>query len=391
MNDGDSVKSIDNGKFVVRRLKQNGFKAFFVGGCVRDYLLKEEVNDIDITTDANPYEVMRIFNKAIPTGLKYGTVTVLHDYNKIEVTTFRVDGEYSDSRHPDEVELIDLETEDVQRRDFTINGLLMDENYQIFDYVGGVEDLQNEVIKAIGDANLRFNEDALRMLRAIYFESKLGFKIEINTLLAIKENALNIANLPNERVLNEMYKILTGKNQINAIKSLYHSDLYLYLPGLTKGIEYIAKNMDKNISKDVFYSLCFYLNEKVDNAWKFSNIDKNKYTKVVELLFKHQDFDNFTLYEYGTEINIIANLVLVALNKAPNKVNEIRYKSLNMPLKSLTDLKVKGNDILALTTKKRGAWLRELLNDLAYKVLSGELKNSKDVLIKYCEEVLNEK
>lgn len=385
------MNSIDNGKFVVKRLKHNGYKAFFVGGCVRDYLLKDEVNDIDITTDATPREVMRLFNKAIPTGLKYGTVTVLHEYNKIEVTTFRLDGKYSDSRHPDEIELINLETEDVKRRDFTINGLLMDENYQIYDYVGGIKDLNNRIIRAIGDANERFDEDALRMLRAVYFKSKLGFQIEEQTLIAIRENASKITLLPSERVINEMYKILTGKQQIEAIKSLFLSDLYKYLPGLGKGIKYINDHVFQNLSLDVFYSLAFYLNEKVDDYWKFSNVDKNKYTKVLELLEKHQEFNNFTLYEYGVEINILANLVLFNLGKTDNKIKEIRYKSEKMPLRSLTDLKIRGNDILKITNKKRGAWLSTLLNELANKVLNGEIKNNKKELLKYCEEYLNEK
>lgn len=384
------MKSIDNGKFVVRRLKQNGFKAFFVGGCVRDYLLKEEVNDIDITTDATPRDVMRLFNKAIPTGVKYGTVTVLHEENKIEVTTFRIESDYSDSRHPDEVELTDLETEDVKRRDFTINGLLMDEFYKVYDHVEGLKDLKSKTIKAIGDPNERFNEDALRMLRAVYFNSKLGFNIDEDTLTAIKENAHKLTLLPIERVTTEMYKILTGKNQNEAIKSLYLSDLYKYLPGLEKGIEFVYNNIAYNLSLDVFYSICFYLNGKVDDIWKFSNIEKNKYTKVLELLKETNEFNNFTLYEYGVEINILANLVLYNLNKTENKIKEIRYKSENMPLRSLTDLKVRGNDILSITNKKRGAWLSKLLDELANKVLSGELKNDKKILLKYCEEYLNE-
>lgn len=385
------MKSIDNGKFILRRLKHNGFKAFFVGGCVRDYLLKEEVNDIDITTDATPKDVMRLFNKAIPTGLKYGTVTVLHDHNKIEVTTFRLDGEYSDSRHPDEVILADLETEDVKRRDFTINGLLMDENYKIYDYVNGIKDLNDKIIRAIGNPLSRFEEDALRMLRALYFVSKLGFKIEKDTLAAINEASEKITLLPNERVANEMYKILTGKHQNDGIKGLYESGLYKYLPGLEKGIEFIYNNISQNISIDVFYSLCFYLNGEVNQKWKFSNIDKNRYTKVLELLEKHQEFNNFTLYEYGVEINILANLVLYNLGKTENKIGEIRYKSENMPLRSLTDLKVRGNDILKVTDKKRGSWVSKILDELASKVLSGELKNDKKILLKYCEEQLNEK
>ncbi len=384
------MKSIDNGMFVVKRLKENGFEAYFVGGCVRDYLLEVEVNDIDITTNAKPRQVMNLFNKTIPTGLKYGTVTVLHQHNNIEVTTFRVDGEYSDSRHPDEVVLTDLAELDVKRRDFTVNGLLMDENYQITDYVNGKKDLENKIIRAIGNPTDRFNEDALRMLRAIYFQSKLDFEIHPDTIKGIQENAHKIELLPNERVYNELIKALRGKHQNKAIKSLYETDLYKHLKGLEKGIEYVSKNVHKNISSEVFFILSFYLNGKVDNVWKLSNVDKNKYKKAIELLKSNPSFDQINIYEYGLEINILASLVLSTLNKPSITIKEINDRFERMPLKSLTDLKVRGNDILAAVKKKRGAWLSQLLNELAYKVLKGELKNDKVSLLKYCKETLNE-
>lgn len=384
------MKSIDNGMFVVKRLKENGFEAYFVGGCVRDYLLKEEVNDIDITTNAKPRQVMNLFNKTVPSGLKYGTVTVLHQHNKIEVTTFRVDGEYSDSRHPDEVILTDLAVLDVERRDFTINGLLMDENYQITDHVNGVVDLENKVIKAIGNPTERFNEDALRMLRAIYFQAKLDFEIHPDTIKGIKENAHKIELLPNERVYNELIKALYGKHQNRAIKSLYETGLYKHLKGLSKGIEYISKNIDRNISVDVFFSLSFYLDGKIDRVWKLSNVDRNKYQKVIELLKSNPTFDQINIYEYGLEINVLASLTLSNLKKPSVTISEINNTFEKMPLKSLTDLRVRGNDILRITDKKRGAWLSQLLNELAYKVLKGELKNDKKSLLKYCEETLNE-
>lgn len=384
------MKSIDNAMFVVKRLKENGFEAYFVGGCVRDYLLEEEVNDIDITTNAKPKDIMKLFNRTVPTGLKYGTVTILHQHNNIEVTTFRVDGEYSDSRHPDEVVLTDLAVEDVKRRDFTVNGLLMDDEYNISDHVGGLRDLESKTIRAIGDSTKRFDEDALRMLRAIYFQSKLNFEIHPETILGIKENAHKIKLLPNERVYTELQKALTGKHQNRAIKSLYTTDLYKYLPGLEKGIEYISKNVHKNISVDVFFSLSFYLNGSVDRKWKFSNVDRNKYQKVVELLKKNPSFDQVDIYEYGLEINVLASLTLINLNKPSVTIREINDRFKKMPVKSLTDLKVRGNDILRVTDKKRGAWLSQLLNELAYKVLKGELKNDKKSLLKYCKETLNE-
>ncbi|NLN50055.1 MAG: CCA tRNA nucleotidyltransferase [Acholeplasmataceae bacterium] len=318
------MNSIDNGMFVVKKLKRNKYEAYFVGGCVRDYLLNQQVNDIDITTNATPNQVMALFKNAKPTGLKYGTVTVLHDLHNIEVTTYRVDGTYLDYRRPEEVFLTDLVTEDVKRRDFTINGLLMDENYKIYDYIDGQKDLENKTIRAIGNPNERFNEDALRLLRATYFQAKLGFSIEAETKAAMKANASKIDHLPNERILNEVLKMLAEKHQIEGLKTIEETTLSRHLPGLEKGIKYINQNFKERVFIDTFFALCFSLNGFVDERWKFSNIHKNKYQKVVELVIAEKDIDKFVLYEYGLEISTLANKILFLLGKKPNQKTRIK-------------------------------------------------------------------
>src|SRR5699024_121488 len=159
------------GQKVISRLKSDGHKAYFVGGCVRDSILKREIKDIDIATSARPEDVMKIFKKTVPTGIEHGTVLVLYKEIPFEVTTFRTETSYSDRRHPDSVQFIrDLEG-DLKRRDFTINAMAMNENYQLIDLFKGKRDLVNKQIKTVGNASHRFEEDALRMLRALRFAS----------------------------------------------------------------------------------------------------------------------------------------------------------------------------------------------------------------------------
>lgn len=382
------MKRIDDGIPIVRRLKQRGFDAYFVGGCVRDYLLKDQINDIDITTNALPREVIRVFSRTIPTGEKYGTTTVIENEKSFEVTTYRIDGEYLDHRRPDDVEMTDSVLEDVKRRDFTINGMLMDENKKLFDYVGGLDDLNSGIIRAIGEPVERFNEDALRMLRAAYFQSKLGFEIEPVTKQAIKDNAHLLQELAPERILNEVLKILRNKHQTKALLTLEETTMAKYLPGLAKGISYISKKVKEVVFIDAFFVLAFSLNGKVDNWWKFSNIHKNKYNKAVELVLSNKDADGFVLYEYGLEITLLANKVSFLLNRKPYAKTKIEQLYNSLPIKSLTELAVKGNDILKLTNKKQGAWLKNHLNHLVEEVLKGNLTNNKEQLLKYSEEKL---
>src|SRR5271167_1778718 len=174
---------------VMHRLENKGFEAFLVGGCVRDRILNRQSKDFDVTTDATPDQVRAIFTHTIPVGAKFGVVVVVMDDVQVEVATYRADGAYSDGRRPDNVTYSRSAKEDVVRRDFTMNGLLMNSNGDITDYVGGQGDIDSGVIRAIGDPNVRFAEDALRQLRACRFAAQLKFEIEIRTLEAIEANA----------------------------------------------------------------------------------------------------------------------------------------------------------------------------------------------------------
>ena len=189
-------------------LRRAGWAAHPVGGCVRDLLLGRTPGDWDVCTDARPEQVMALFPRTAPTGLKHGTVTVLTEDGPVEVTTFRREGGYADGRHPDEVDFDATLAEDLARRDFTVNAMALDENGMVIDLYNGQLDLLRKVIRCVGDPDRRFGEDALRMLRALRFAAQLGFEIEPDTLAAVRRNAHRAEKLSGERIKAELEKIL---------------------------------------------------------------------------------------------------------------------------------------------------------------------------------------
>ena len=195
-------------EWIIGKIREHGFEAFAVGGCVRDTLLGREPGDWDITTSAKPEEVKGIFGKTVDTGLQHGTVTIIKNRNGYEVTTYRIDGEYHDGRHPESVEFTSNLREDLKRRDFTINAMAYSHETEIVDECGGMEDLADKVIRCVGLAHDRFTEDALRILRAIRFAAQLGFAIEEETYKAISDIAPNLKNVSKERIQVELTKLL---------------------------------------------------------------------------------------------------------------------------------------------------------------------------------------
>lgn len=195
-------------EWILSRLKSEGYEAYAVGGCVRDALLGRIPEDWDITTSAKPEEVKQIFGRTVDTGLQHGTVTVMKDHTGYEITTYRIDGEYEDGRHPKEVEFTSDLKEDLRRRDFTINAMAYSHETGIVDIFGGMEDLDKRVIRCVGTAMERFTEDALRILRAIRFSAQLGFEIETQTYEALSVIAPNLAHVSKERIQMELTKTL---------------------------------------------------------------------------------------------------------------------------------------------------------------------------------------
>lgn len=218
-------------KDAISILEKNGFEAYFVGGCVRDIIMNVTPHDFDIASNALPEQIKTAFTgyDTLSFGEKHGTVTVIIDGNTMEITTFRVDGDYSDSRHPDSVSFSQSITEDLKRRDFTINAMAMNKNGEIIDPFGGRKDIENGIVKAVGNAEKRFAEDALRILRALRFASRLGFSIETKTSDAMHRLCQLLENISAERVRDEFTGIICGQYAESILRN-YREIIAVFIP-----------------------------------------------------------------------------------------------------------------------------------------------------------------
>ncbi|RME83512.1 MAG: CCA tRNA nucleotidyltransferase, partial [Planctomycetota bacterium] len=288
---------------IIERLKQNGFQAFFVGGTVRDMVLKKDINelkDLDIASSAKPEEIGKIFRRCKKVGAKFGVMIVYMGRDFFEVATFRKDEEY-DGRRPKRVVYVDAK-EDVLRRDFTINGLLLDPFEEvIYDYVNGMKDIENKLVRAIGDPIERFQEDHLRMLRAIRFSCQLNFKIHPNTYSAIIQKAAKILEISKERIKEEFWKIFNSPFPEEGLFHLFQTGLIKYIlpeaysiwAGKEEEFKEFAKSLKNSKEPALFLALLLK-----DYAWKrtFSllrerfRVDNETAKKVEEILKLHPQY-----------------------------------------------------------------------------------------------------
>ncbi len=382
-------KHFQIGKEVLMILQNAGYSSYFVGGYVRDKLLGIKSSDIDITTSATPSEVIALFNNVKETGKKYGSVTVLMNEFKYEVTTFRSDGEYLDNRHPEKVVYSKNILDDLSRRDFTINAIIMDENEKISDYYESLEDLNNKVIRTINNPIKRFKEDSLRILRAFRFVSKLGFEIEEKTLEAISELKHLIKNVSIERVMLELDKIIRGKYRNKALKYLIDSEVDQELYGLSKGLKYISDVVQELYPIEAFI-ICFIMDD-IDDVWRFSNKNKRLIKQIMDLheVTKEDIFNKFIVYVNGLDACLLANKINVVLGYSDQETL-IRELDSALPIKDVCDLKFKGQDILWLTSLRKKSWIGIIVDDLKYNVIMGYLPNDYEVLKEYALKKVKE-
>lgn len=384
-------KFYEKGREILKELNDLGYLAFFVGGFVRDRLLGLTESDIDITTNALPNEIQEIFPKTKATGIKYGTVTVFIGAHHYELTTFRADMEYIDHRRPERVVFSNELEEDLKRRDFTINAFAMDYNEEITDLFEGKADLKNKLIRAIGNPDIRFKEDALRILRAFRFVSKLNFDIEEKTFRSIKDNMHLLVKISNERVLQEFKQIFRNKYQPIAMKQLHKANISKAFPELKKATEILASCSEFSMSYLEFFAFSFYLHDKtIPDGWRFSNKEKAIIYKIIELLevTEHDNYNEMIIYRLGKDIPLMTNNIQRILNPKNDQEALISNIYDELPIHRTCDLKFKGQDILELTTLNNAEIIGDIIDDITYLVITKQLNNDYNEIKDYTMKIL---
>ena len=379
-------------KTVIEYLKSCGFEVFCVGGCVRDSILNTIPYDWDLCTNAKPYEMIEIFKnkfKFYDTGIKHGTISVIINKKVVEVTTYRSESTYNDSRHPDEVKFISSIFEDLKRRDFTMNSIAYSDEKGIVDPFFGLNDIKNRIIRCVGDPYERFNEDALRIMRALRFSSVLDFKIEENTMAAIKALYKNLDIISNERIEAELSKLLIGKTAGDIITE--YSEVFEYIFRLNLSSEFIlsVNKLPKFLDVRLGVLLHNHSGNKIKASLSFLKFPAKTIKNVICIteILNHKDFNKkiikYMLSKYEEEI---VNLGLTAYDIINNtKHTETLDEILkNRECYSVKQLRISGNDLknMGFDGKKTGA----ILNDILQNVIDERLNNDYDSIIKYIEK-----
>ncbi|MDF0479970.1 CCA tRNA nucleotidyltransferase [Vagococcus sp. PNs007] len=385
-------------KPVMEQLETAGFEAYFVGGSVRDLLLNKPIHDVDIATSAYPEEVKGIFPRTVDVGIEHGTVLVLHEEDQYEITTFRTESTYQDYRRPDEVTFVRSLEEDLKRRDFTINALAMSQTGEIVDLFSGMKDLESKLIRAVGEASERFNEDALRMMRAVRFASQLGFTIEEETLKAIELNKALLSKISIERVQIEWVKLLLGHDRKLGLVSFIDTGCYEFCPGFADKKEKLQLLCDTasvpflNEAQAWMLTLCFLeINpgevKRFLKKWKLSNNLMKRITLILAALNwrLENDWTNEWLFNVGKENASLVEHSMIYFNR-PLDVLETEKRYDQLVIKTKQDLAVDGQMLISATGKSAGPWLGEMLNDIQLKVLNGDLSNNEADLLAYASK-----
>ncbi|WKA57213.1 CCA tRNA nucleotidyltransferase [Planococcus shenhongbingii] len=359
---------------VVQTLEKGGFEAYIVGGAVRDLLLGKIPQDIDVATNAAPQEVKTLFSRTIDTGIDHGTVLVLLDGVGIEVTTYRTEGMYSDSRRPDSVEFVQSLEEDLKRRDFTINAMALDKERHIIDPFEGKKDIEKRLIRAVGNPDERFQEDALRMLRAVRFSGQLDFKIDSITLASIRKQAQGIQSVAVERLKNELDKIMVQGHTARSMSYLKESGLTKYLPAG----EYFETDWSSYEPVDIAASGWAYMLYRQNREFKDIRVYKfsNEERKLIEQSLKAarlEQWDIWTYYHFsGQQLAIAAALTGVEADIAAGKAA--------LPIQSKSEIAANGIDLMEWSGKKQGPWIRQWIEQMERSIVSGKLKNDKEII-----------
>lgn len=366
---------------LIKILNSHGKQAFAVGGCVRDFVMGKSPADYDMTTSATPDETIAILNSAgirtIPTGIKHGTVSAYIDGRIYEITTFRTDGEYKNSRHPESVSFTENLSDDLVRRDFTINAMAADIDGNIYDLFSGIEDINKKIIRAVGDPYKRFSEDALRILRAVRFSSRLGFLIEKETYNAAKELSKNLSNISIERKISELSGILLSEGAQYGIKTLFEIGAMDYI---IEGANFPSMNID-SAPKTFECRMAALLSETKDanlSSLKLSNKQKQD----ISLLLSPPTFENTDVCARKILRDYKDLAIDVCLLYGKDEcAKTVKEQMENNPCVTIGSLAVSGNDVIPLGFEKRNT--SKILNFALDGVIENPSLNEKDKLIQY--------
>ena len=383
-----NIKLPDDVRMILNRFHENGYEAFIVGGCVRDSLLGDEPKDYDITTNALPTQVEQLFSdlKVIETGIRHGTVSVIINKEPYEITTYRTDVRYSDHRHPDEVRYALTLGEDLSRRDFTVNAMAYDEENGLIDSFNGVNDLNEGIIRCVGDPDTRFNEDALRILRCIRFASRYGFRIEENTESALFKNRELIRYVSVERIATEFNEIITS-NKANEYLSRYRIIFETVMPQLEDLDFSLVGKVNRRLYMRI--SALFVLDDSLSTVGMLRHMHySNKIIDEVSTLLDHVDSPLETDYDIRRmffEIGIKATNDLLSLKKA--RGDDLDYGRIRRRIRELRksfiardQMNINGDDLMILGY--RGREIGQILDDLYEQILRDEIKNDHEELMK---------
>jgi len=373
---------------VIEQLENVGFEAVVVGGAVRDAILGRPAHDVDVATIAMPEEVKSVFNNTVDVGIQHGTVLVIVPAGPVEVTTYRTDGEYTDHRRPEEVQFVRSLKEDLKRRDFTMNAIAMRRDGSFVDFYGGRQDIEAGLIRAVGDAQKRFSEDALRMLRAVRFSAQLGFVIESETLKAMKDKADTISWIAKERIKAELDKLWIGKDVFNGIQKLEESGLGAHLNGNFQANHWSEFNaQDKLLGWAYFALLQGEHWREVLGSYRLSNKEMAFVKAVLAALealkngWTNMDYFSHTQQELEAAC-YFAELRQLNVQMPQQSIEEIQTK---LPIKHKQELIVNGSDLLKWSGKKGGPWVKEALQAMLEAVVNDELENDRQEIKDWIE------
>ena len=380
---------------VMQQLVDAGYEAYFVGGSVRDMLLHKPISDVDIATSATPQEVKEIFPHTVDVGIEHGTVMVIYHKEGYEVTTFRTEEGYEDFRHPDKVTFVRSLEEDLKRRDFTINALAIGIDDQLMDFFDGIGDLERQCIRCVGDAKERFNEDALRMFRAVRFVGQLGFQVEEETKKAISLLKMNLSKVAVERMKVEFEKMIQSSYRNEAMQLFVETGLYQACPLfdgkgeiLLKLAEFPLKEMSVLQAWILFVDALNLSDKEVSHllkSWKSSN------EQIRDVLVgyrtyrarKEEEWNFFLAYDCPYEVACEVEQLLIVQDKSSSMEGlEATYHSL--PIRSMNDIHLNGHDIIRiLKLDKKGPIIGQVLKTVEKMILEQSISNDAEVLETY--------